>query len=83
MTLNRFAFATLTLEDFGADAFTNDMVSDDVANGYNRHRVAQFAHFDSNAHLIGDRNSLIEDMTWAPYEVELERADKITFRRAS
>jgi hypothetical protein len=83
MTLNRFAFATLTLGDFGADAFTNDMVSDDVANGYNRHRVAQFAHFDSNAHLIGDRNSLIEDMTWAPYEVELERADKITFRRAS
>jgi Protein of unknown function (DUF4238) len=81
MTLNRHTFACLTLGDFEPDTFSNLLVPDDVARGYNRQRAAQFAYFPANAHLITDRQDLIEDMTWAPYDVELERSDKITFRR--
>jgi hypothetical protein len=81
MTLNRHAFATLTLGEFEGEAFHNLEVEDDVAHGYNRHRVAQFAHFEANRHLISDRTRLVEDMTWASYDVEVDRLDKLTFRR--
>jgi hypothetical protein len=81
MTLNRHAFVTLTLGDFGGKMFANEEVPDDVGHGYNRHRVAQFAHFEANRHLIADRIGLAEDMTWAGYEVELDRPNKITFKR--
>lgn len=81
MTLNPYTFATLALGDFGGKKFGNEAVPDDVAHGYNRHRVAQFAHFEANRHLISGRARLIEDMTWAPYNVELDRPDKVTFRR--
>ena len=81
MTLNKHSFATLMLGDFGGESFRIVDVPDDVAHGYNRQRVAQFAHFDANRHLISDRSRLVEDMTWAPYDVEVDQPEKLTFRR--
>lgn len=61
--------------------FANRAISLDEARAFNRHFAAQFAHFDAMRHLISSREGLVEDMTWAPYDLVAEEERKIVFRR--
>lgn len=80
VALNTTTIAGLIFGDFD-NAFTNEVCAIDVARGFNRHVVGQFAHFDSVTHLITDREGLTEDMTWAPYELVSDTERKITYQR--
>ncbi|HEY4317170.1 MAG TPA: DUF4238 domain-containing protein [Herbaspirillum sp.] len=82
LPLNRTTMASLILADFD-DNFTNIEINEDVARAFNRHFVGQFAHFENIRHLITDRNDLITDMTWAPFDLIKDTKQKITFRRRS
>lgn len=80
--LNKYTFASLVIGSFD-DEFINEAISVDIAKGLNRHFVGQFSHFEHVRHLITQRNDLIIDMTWAPYDLIDEKPEKITFRRRS
>lgn len=80
LTLNRNTIATLVLADFD-DAFVNYEITVEVAKGFNRYFVGQFAQFDQVRHLITDRDNLTVDMTWAPYDLISESARMVKFRR--
>jgi Protein of unknown function (DUF4238) len=80
LTLNKTDIVTLVLADFD-DAFLNVEITADLAKGFNRRFVQQFAQFDHVRHLITDREDLADDMTWAPYDMVEETERKITFRR--
>ena len=79
LALNRNTLASLVLADFD-DAFSNIEISLEVAQGFNRHFVAQFTHFKHVRHLITDREHLAIDMTWAQYDLIDESDSKVTFR---
>ena len=64
-------------------AFTNVDIPVDVARGFNRHRIAQFAHFPHVRHLVTGRDDLTSDITWAPYDLVSETDRKVIFRRRS
>jgi hypothetical protein len=80
LALNTTTMASLVFGDFD-NAFTNDICAVDVALGFNRHVVGQFAHFEAVTHLVADRAGLTADMTWAPYELVSDTERKITYRR--
>lgn len=80
LPLNQTTIACLILGDFD-DCFLNEEIDAGVSQYFNRHFVAQFAHFEHVRHLVTDRGGLIEDMTWAPYEVVDEGDRKIKFYR--
>jgi hypothetical protein len=82
LVLNRNTLASLVLADFD-DAFSNREISLEVAQGFNRQFVAQFAHFEQVRHLITDRENLAIDMTWASYDLVDESDRKVTFHRPS
>lgn len=80
LPLNRTTFASLIFGSFD-DAFVNRAVSADIARGFNRHFVGQFAYFTQVKHLITDRKDLIVDMMWAPYDLLEDTERRITFLR--
>jgi len=80
LTLNRTTIASLVLADFD-DAFVNTEISAEVARGFNRYFVGQFARFEHVRHLITDRHDLAVDMTWAPYDLVADTERKVSFRR--
>ncbi len=82
LTLSKTTIASLVLGDFD-DAFNNIEIGSEIAKGFNRHFVGQFAFFDHVRHLITDRQNLADDMTWAPYRMIEESERKITFQRRS
>jgi hypothetical protein len=82
LTLNKTTIASLVIGDFD-DAFCNIEVDIDVARGFNRHFVMQFAFFDHVRHLITDRHELSKDMTWAHFDMTEETERKITFKKRS
>jgi hypothetical protein len=80
LTLNRNTLASLVLSDFD-DAFTNSEIDIVTARAFNRYFACQFARFETVRHLITDRDDLVADMTWAPYDLIKETEQKIIFRR--
>ena len=56
-------------------------IDPNIALNFNRSFVAQFAKFDHARYLITGRDSLTKDMTWAPYDLEKNTEEKISFRR--
>jgi hypothetical protein len=82
MPLSRHIVMTLVLGDFDGD-FVNTELALDEAQGFNRHYVAQFAHFPAIRHLIADREGLIADMTWARYELATEVQRSMKFKRTA
>jgi hypothetical protein len=59
------------------------MMDEETAVEINRILVRHFAQFRNVRHLVTGRDRLIEDMTWAPYEVVLDTPAKIVFRRTN
>ena len=80
LTLNPTTIACLVLGDFDG-AFSNQPIDRETALCFNRHFVGQFATFDHIRHLITNPDNLVEDMTWAPYDLVEISERKITFRR--
>lgn len=80
LPVNRYTLVSVFLGDFDG-GFSNIEVGVDVAHGYNRHRMTQFAHFEHVRHLVADRDYLEAEMTWAPYELVRDVGSKIIFRR--
>ena len=80
LALNPTTMASLVLADFD-DAFVNIEIDINVARGFNRHFVGQFARFDHVRHLIMDRTDLSADMTWAPYNLIEETDRRAIFQR--
>jgi len=52
--------------------FGNIVVEDKVVRALNRHFVAQFSMFDAVRHIVTPRAELIDDMTWAPYDLKAD-----------
>jgi Protein of unknown function (DUF4238) len=80
LTLNRTTIASLVLADFD-DAFMNVEIGVETAMAFNRQYAARFAYYDRVQHLVADRRDLIDDMTWARYELVKDTDEKITFFR--
>lgn len=80
LPLNRTTIASLVLADFD-DAFTNTEIDINVARGFNRHFVSQFAHFDHVRHLITDRIDLSTDMNWGPHDLIEKTERRVVFQR--
>jgi hypothetical protein len=66
--------------NFGG-AFSNNEMPLDVAEGFNRSVAGQFARFPMVRHMVCGRDRLVEDMTWAPYELVSNTPGKIIFKR--
>lgn len=80
LTLNPQTYMSLVVGDFDG-AFSNQLIDLPTAHGFNRHFAGQFANFDAVRHLIASRDDLIDDMTWASYDLLNETPRKMTFRR--
>lgn len=80
LALDPKTVAILVQGDFG-DGFANTEIDETTARGFNRHFVGQFGHSDSITHLVSDREGLVEDMIWAPYDLIEESERRIKFRR--
>lgn len=62
-------------------AFVNGDMPLDIAQGFNRSVAGQFSKFPMVRHMVCNRDLLVEDMTWAPYDLITDSPDKIVFRR--
>lgn len=62
-------------------AFENGEMPIAVAHGFNRSVAGQFALFPKVRHMICGRDRLVEDMTWAPFELVSDTPAKIVFNR--
>ena len=80
LTLEPHTAVSLVLGQF-SEGFSNLVVPDDVARGLNRHFAAWFSKFDYVRHLVSSRGALVEDMTWAPYDLRVDTPKKIVFQR--
>lgn len=80
LALDPKTVAILVRGDFG-DGFANTEIDEATARGFNRHFVGHFSHFDNITHLISNREGLIEDMIWAPYDLIEDSERRIRFRR--
>ncbi len=80
LAVNPFTLVAVVVGDFGG-AFFNTEMTPDVAHGINRTAAGQFAHFPKVRHMISGRERLIEDMTWAPYDLIRDTPGKIVFKR--
>ena len=80
LTVNPFTLVTIVDGDLGG-YFSNSIMDEETAAGVNRNFAGYFASFPNVRHLVTDRNRLIEDMTWARYEVISDTPAKIVFRK--
>lgn len=64
-------------------AFVNGEMPIELAHGFNRSVAGQFAHFPKVRHMICGRDRLVEDMTWAPFELASDTPAKMIFKRRS
>jgi hypothetical protein len=62
-------------------AFVNNEMPIDIAHGFNRTVAGQFSHFPMVRHMVCGRDRLVDDMTWAQYELVTDTQAKVAFRR--
>jgi hypothetical protein len=80
LTIDPYTLVSVTVGNFGGH-FSNRVLDEETAVGINRNFARHFAQFPHVRHLVTSRERLIEDMTWAPYELISDTPAKITFRR--
>jgi Protein of unknown function (DUF4238) len=80
LTLNPMTLVSLVLGDFDGE-FSNQPIDYATACGFNRQFAAQFAKFNAVRHLISSRIDLVDDVTWASYELLNDTPRKMKFRR--
>ncbi|MGY4408479.1 hypothetical protein ACVWW4_000215 [Bradyrhizobium sp. LB7.1] len=55
----------------------------ELAHSFNRSVAGQFAHFPKVRHMICGRDRLVDDMTWAPFDLASDTPAKTIFKRRS
>lgn len=80
LPLNPTTIACLVLGDFDG-AFSNLQMDIATAAWFNLNYVGQFSHFDHVRHLITAAQGLVEDMTWAPYDLLEKSERRMVFKR--
>lgn len=80
LPLNPTTIACLVLGDFGG-AFSNQPMNEAAAAWFNLNYVGQFSFFDHVRHLITAPHGLVEDMTWAPYQLLEKSERRMVFKR--
>lgn len=80
LTVDPHTLVTVTVGDFGG-YFANVEMNVETAMGVNRSFVRHFAHFPYVRHLVTGRDCLVEDMTWAPYDLVSDSPGKVIFKR--
>jgi hypothetical protein len=80
LTLNHHTLAALILGS-SEDTFHNYEITHEIAKAFNRHFAAHFAFFDRVRHLISNREDLVDDMSWAGFDLENDLDSKLVFRR--
>ena len=63
------------------DGFINTKIDEPISQMINRTYIGQFAYFEQMRHVVTERDGLIEEMTWASYELENQTHSSIVFRR--
>jgi hypothetical protein len=80
MAVNPHTIVSVVVGDFGG-AFVNHEIDSEEARGFNRSVAGQFAKFPMVRHMICGREALIEDMTWAPYDLVRDSPLRMIFKR--
>ena len=80
LTVDPHTMVAVTVGDFGGH-FANIEMDVEMAIGINKTFVGHFGHFPHVRHLVAGRDRLIEDMTWAPYDLVSDSPGIITFKR--
>jgi hypothetical protein len=71
---------SVVVGDFGG-AFVNFEIGLDEARIFNRNVAGQFAKFPMVRHMVCSRDDLVEDMTWAPYDLVKDTPLRAIFKR--
>lgn len=80
LAVDPWTLILVVVGDFGG-AFANNEMPIDIAHGFNRTVAGQFSHFPMVRHMVGGRDRLVDDMTWAQYELMTDTQAKVVFRR--
>lgn len=80
LTVDPHTLVTVTVGDFGG-YFANVEMDVETAMGVNRNFAGHFGHFPHVRHLVTGRDRLVEDMTWAPYDLVSDSPGKVIFKR--
>lgn len=80
LAVDPWTLILVVVGNFGG-AFANTEMPVEVAHGFNRSVAGQFSHFPMVRHMICGRERLVDDMTWAPYELVMDTPAKVVFRR--
>lgn len=82
LAIDPHTLISVVVGDFDG-TFLNGEMPIDLAHGFNRSVAGQFAHFPEVRHMICARDRLVEDMTWAPFDLVSDTPLKIIFKRRS
>lgn len=80
MAIDPYTMVSVVVGDFGG-TFVNSEMSLDEARGFNRSIALQFAKFPMVRHMVCGTEDLIEDMTWAPYDLVRDTPRRMIFKR--
>lgn len=80
LAVDPHTLVTVTVGDFGG-YFANVEMDVETAMGVNRNFAGHFGHFPHVRHLVTGRDRLVEDMTWAPYDLVSDSPGKVIFKR--
>jgi len=80
LTVNPHTMVSVVVGDFGGH-FANLEIDLQTAMGLNRSFAGHFSKFPYVRHLVTGRENLVDDMTWAPYELVSDTPAKMVFRR--
>jgi hypothetical protein len=80
LVVDPYTVVIVVVGNFGG-AFANAEMSLDLAHRFNRSVAGQFSYFPMVRHMVCGRDRLVEDMTWAPYDLVVETPAKVVFRR--
>jgi len=81
LAVDPHTLVSVVVGDFGGTFDNIELPQDDVAHGYNRRVAAHFSQFPMVRHMVCGSDRLVEDMTWAPYDLIAKTPAKIVFKR--
>lgn len=80
LTLNPTTVACLVLGDFDGH-FSNETMDLQTALGFNRHYLAHFTKFQNVRHFVTGKAGLVNEMSWAHYDLVSDTEKKTIFKK--
>lgn len=80
LALNPTTLACLVLGDFDG-YFSNSSMTLQMALEFNRSYLAHFTKFQNVRHLVTGRSGLVDEMSWAHYDLISDTENKIIFKK--